>query len=454
VTVYDRWHRKPEPGEKPCEHRDRAKGALYPSADHGKGMRWQVRYYDHDRVQQKRNFEHRGGGRNETDPDKYAVAYDAKVRAELNAGTYVDPREGEIEFEEYARGVVEARMLDPGTRVKMVQRLESHVYPRIGKQTLRALSKRPSLIQELVRSMSLAPSHVAVVMSHVSMILGVAVDDDLIGRNPVQSKTVTLPVVVENDRPAWTVDEIAAVRAFLAAEPPRARGRQRDYRRYAAVVDAGCGLGLRQGEIFGLSPDDIDWLRGTVTIRRQLKRIHGRPIFALPKRQKTRVVPLIEGTKRALARHMELYPPQECTLPWGDLDGKARTVTLMFTNAVLHPIHASSFSIYWRRAVEAAGLSAYATEDYMRENGTHELRKYFATTLISNGESIKAVSRWLGHASVEITLKRYLRYMPEESETRMRGILGLALYGEAPPSALPVPSGLRPVADEQAGGLM
>ena len=34
------------------------------------------------------------------------------------------------------------------------------------------------------------------------------------------------------------------------------------------------GLGLRQGEGFGLAPDDIRWLRGTVHVRRQVTRTH------------------------------------------------------------------------------------------------------------------------------------------------------------------------------------
>jgi hypothetical protein len=46
----------------------------------------------------------------------------------------------------------------------------------------------------------------------------------------------------------WTAEQVAAVREALPG-------------RYLAVADLGEGLGLRQGEMFGLSPDDIDWLR-------------------------------------------------------------------------------------------------------------------------------------------------------------------------------------------------
>jgi hypothetical protein len=36
----------------------------------------------------------------------------------------------------------------------------------------------------------------------------------------------------------------------------------------------GAGLGLRLGEAFGLSPDDIDWLRATVQVRRRDRLAH------------------------------------------------------------------------------------------------------------------------------------------------------------------------------------
>ena len=52
------------------------------------------------------------------------------------------------------------------------------------------------------------------------------------------------------------------------------------------------GAGLRQGEVFGLSPDDIDWLRKIVHVRRQVKIVGGHRVFAPPKGGKDRDVPL------------------------------------------------------------------------------------------------------------------------------------------------------------------
>ncbi len=50
--------------------------------------------------------------------------------------------------------------------------------------------------------------------------------------------------------------------------------------------------GLRRGEVFGLSPEDIDHERGMLHARRQVQPIHGRLFFALPKGRKIRTVDL------------------------------------------------------------------------------------------------------------------------------------------------------------------
>lgn len=46
----------------------------------------------------------------------------------------------------------------------------------------------------------------------------------------------------------------------------------------------------------------------------------------------------------------------------------------------------------------------------------HDLRHTYASCLIANGMSIKAVSRRLGHASIDITLKAYAHLMPDDDE--------------------------------------
>jgi integrase len=85
--------------------------------------------------------------------------------------------------------------------------------------------------------------------------------------------------------------------------------------RFRVTVDMAAGIGLRQGECLGLAVEDVDFLRGVVHVRRQVKTIRYKHMFALPKYDKTRDVPLSEPVKLALAEHIRRFPPKEITLP-------------------------------------------------------------------------------------------------------------------------------------------
>ena len=81
--------------------------------------------------------------------------------------------------------------------------------------------------------------------------------------------------------------------------------------RYRIAVDLGVGLGLRQGEVFGLSPDDVDFLRGTVEVRRQVKSLVGTKLFfGPPKGDKSRTVPLPSSVRELLAAYLAAHPAQ------------------------------------------------------------------------------------------------------------------------------------------------
>jgi integrase len=93
-------------------------------------------------------------------------------------------------------------------------------------------------------------------------------------------------------------------------------------------VDLGAGCGLRQGDIFAVSPDDLDPVRRVLHVARQVKVVRGRLIFGLPKGGKVRKVPLPDSVRRRLDEHAERFAPTPVTLPWGTSTGDPVTVTL------------------------------------------------------------------------------------------------------------------------------
>ncbi|MFC4147743.1 hypothetical protein ACFO0M_15915 [Micromonospora mangrovi] len=107
-------------------------------------------------------------------------------------------------------------------------------------------------------------------MNDVSMIFNAAVDDRKVVSNPFAAKTIRPPKYQAPKVVPWPNDLRARFRAALAD-------------RYRISVDLGAGCGLRQGEIFGVSPDDIDPARPVLHVMRQVKLVRGRLIFAPPK---------------------------------------------------------------------------------------------------------------------------------------------------------------------------
>ncbi|WP_190815117.1 site-specific integrase [Saccharopolyspora pogona] len=145
--------------------------------------------------------------------------------------------------------------------------------------------------------MTIAESTKRVVFDHVPAILAAAVEDERIGRNPCQSKSVTPPKRTREPVTAWTHAQVAAKRANIAE-------------RYRPLITLGAGLGLRAGEVYGLSPDDVDWLRGNITIRRQVKIVGNRRVFAPPKGGKVRSVPLPASVRDDLAAYLANKVPR------------------------------------------------------------------------------------------------------------------------------------------------
>jgi integrase len=193
--------------------------------------------------------------------------------------------------------------------------------------------------------------------------------------------------------------------------------------RIAATLAAGCGL--RQGEVFGLAVDDVEFLGRTLHVVRQVKMVRGRFIFALPKGRKTRDIPLPETVATELARHITAFPPLEVTLPWETPSGEATTARLLLYSRERHALDRRHFNAYvWKAALAATGIEP------SRANGMHALRHFYASVLLDAGESIKALSEYLGHSDPGFTLRTYTHLLPT-SEHRTRQAVDRALTGTA-----------------------
>ncbi len=241
-------------------------------------------------------------------------------------------------------------------------------------------------------------------LSTLSTIMAAAVTDEMISRNPCKAGTVKSPKVPDRKITPWPASRVAAVRLGLPKP-------------YRAMADAGAGLGLRQGEVLGLSPDDIDWLRQVVHVRRQVKIVGGRRILASPKGSRDRDVPLPESVSLRLAAHLQAHPARSVTLPWETTTGEPVTVALMFTKADGGAIWRNDLNRYaWHPALRSAGMAPG------RENGFHQLRHYYASALLADGVDIRTLAEYLGHSDPGFTLRVYTHLLPSGADRARRAV--------------------------------
>lgn len=322
-----------------------------------------------------------------------------KVRHDLMTGAYVTPERAKVTVEEYAVAWL-ARMgptWRPRTLALVAGNLEKHIVPALGGRPLGSVKRAD--VEAFCAGLALAPSSVRTVHQHLGQLLGAAVEDGLIVRNPAQR--ARLPRL--DGRKAEPVP-LEVVERLTGALP--------DWMR--VVVPLGIGAGLRQSEVSGLTVDRVDFLRRTLRVDRQLPtRVDGEPVLVPPKTASSvRTVPLAQFVVDALAAHLAEHPVGPHGLVVARSDGLA-----LDSNRWGHP---------WRRAAKKAGVPGLRF---------HALRHTFASTLLSRGVSVKAVADWLGHASPAITLSTYAHLMPADEQVA-RSVLDSALAPSESPSPI------------------
>jgi integrase len=196
------------------------------------------------------------------------------------------------------------------------------------------------------------------------------------------------------------------------------------------MVDLGAGCGLRQGEIFGLAVDEVDFLGGVVHVVRQVRMVRSRLVFGPPKGGKLRDVPLPDAVSFALAEHITHRPPMEVTLPWKTPDGPPVTAQVLFYSRERKAMNRNYCNTYlWKPALVSAAVISEREPGKphasSREHGMHALRHFYASVLLDAGENIKALAEYLGHSDPGFTLRTYTHLMPN-SQARARGAIDQA----------------------------
>ncbi|WP_062207541.1 site-specific integrase [Streptomyces sp. NBRC 109706] len=397
--VQDRWYKDEE---QPDGTIKRVKTDRY-----GVGLRYRARYVGPDGTEKSKSF-----------PDKQKRAAEkwlSNTTADMERGQYIDPKKARITFRQYAEQWVAAQTTDVATRDAVESRLRLHSYPYLGTRPLGSF--QPEHMRTWVRQLEdagIPGTYGYVIYGNVRAVLSAAVDDGYLTRNPCDARSVRPPSPEPKRVVPWEPGRVFAVRAAL---PPRAQ----------AMVDLAAGCGLRQGEVFGLGVDGVGFDTDTLHVVRQVKLVKGKPVFAPPKCEKERDVPLPAVIADALRTHMKEFEPTAITLPWKKLDGPPVTAHLLFTAKEGSAVRRNDFNDHaWKPALAAAGViperQRGERHQAAREHGMHALRHFYASVLLDAGESIKAVSEYLGHADASMTLRVYAHLMPTSRERTRKAV--------------------------------
>ncbi|MET9084317.1 site-specific integrase [Streptomyces sp. NPDC004237] len=337
-----------------------------------------------------------------------AKAWLRRAGTDSERGEFVDPRDGSITVDDYVTRFWQTGVRGTPATVKRIdERVRLHIQPHLGTVPLRDIT--PVVLRGYIAALEAecSPRYARQILSSLSNIFETAIDDKRLVRNPLRAKSVRWPKAPDDQREAWPLKTAMKV---LEAINPRYR--------IAAVVALGCGL--RQGEVFGLSPEDVDFSRGVLRIRRQVQLLHGRLYFTLPKGGKTRVVDMPPSVASALADYFLEFPAVEVELPWGgpEDDRERKKFPLILTTTYGNALRANIFNVdVWKPALAVAGVipirKAGERWTASRKDGFHVLRHTYASVILEAGESVVTLARWLGHSSPTITLDYYAHFMPE-----------------------------------------
>lgn len=169
--------------------------------------------------------------------------------------------------------------------------------------------------------------------------------------------------------------------------------------------------GLRRGELLALRWEDVDLAPGVIHVERSWDAKEG--AVGPKSRAGRRTVPIPAVLRDYLVEHKLR---------------SGRHVGLVFGTRYAQPFTPSNVRNRANAAWARAGLDPI---------GLHECRHTFASLMIAAGVNAKAISAYMGHSSVTITLDRYGHLMPgneSEAAQRLDAYLAAAV-AEAPATA-------------------
>ncbi|WP_327417649.1 tyrosine-type recombinase/integrase [Streptomyces sp. NBC_01233] len=325
-----------------------------------------------------------------------------KVENDKREHAYLDPDAGKILVSVYAVDWLARRAIKDTTKQNYARFFRLHLIPHLGSKSLISVTARDVEIMctaMVERGLSRRTVYHSM-MVPLRSLFNSAVNEKRIPESPVAR--AALPRVKTKRVDEKSLPDGKAVMSVAGEIRPD----------WAISIWLMAGCGLRIGEVLALRHADFEG--GTVRLRRQFVRLKRAGVYVaelspLKAREEGewRDVPVPPSVLDAVRRHVDKH-------------GLGRDGYLMHTHQGGEVLD-SNYRIDFRNAVKKAG---FGDESWT----AHTLRHFFASSAIAGGVSLLEVSRWLGHATIQITADIYGHLTPDAGG-RLRSVMDQVLTG-------------------------
>jgi len=319
---------------------------------------WRAMYREPDGTQRSRSFPRR------VDAERFLTT----VEHSKMVGSYLDPSLARVTVGQWAGQWLAGKAnLKRTTAERYAGILREHIEPRWGGVKLADVTH--AAVQAWISDLAtrVSPATVRKVHQVFGQILGLAVKDGRLARNPAVA--VDLPRVIVTERHYLSHHRVRDLASHC--------GRQGLTVLFLAYT------GVRFGEMAALRVGRLDLLRRRAIIADSVTEVHGAQVWSTPKGHERREVPIPRFLVDELAVHVAGKSPADLvfTSPRGAALGAG-----VFRRDVFDP------------AAESVGLDGLHP---------HELRHTAASLAIASGANVKVVQQMLGHKSATMTLDLY-----------------------------------------------